>query len=64
VYGGGAYTLGSEARHLLGPVGIVLALAALATISGVGIFVYRNETRLTAEAERALPGPVVARPHA
>src|ERR1700730_11321651 len=63
IYGGGAYTLGSEARHLLGPVGIVLALAALAAISGIAIFVYRNEARLTAEAERALPGPVVGRRH-
>jgi membrane protein DedA with SNARE-associated domain len=60
-YGGGAYTLGSEARHLLGPIGIVLGLAALVAISGLGIFVYRNEKRLTAEAERALPGPVVGR---
>jgi membrane protein DedA with SNARE-associated domain len=58
VYGGGAYTLGSEAHHLLGPVGIILALVALVAIGGIAIFVYRNETRLTAEAERALPGPV------
>jgi hypothetical protein len=58
VYGGGAYTLGSEAHHLLGPVGIILALVALVAIGEIAIFVYRNETRLTAEAERALPGPV------
>ncbi len=61
VYGGGAYMLGSEARHLLGPVEIVLALAAVVAISGIAIFVYRNEARLTAEAERALPGPVPER---
>jgi membrane protein DedA with SNARE-associated domain len=59
VYGGGAYMLGSESRRLLGPVGIVIALAALVAIVGIAIFVYRNEARLTAEAERALPGPVV-----
>ena len=61
VYGCGAYLLGGEARHLLGPVGIVLALAALVAISGIAIFVYRNEARLTAQAERALPGPIVGR---
>jgi membrane protein DedA with SNARE-associated domain len=43
VYGGGAYMRGSEARRLLGPVGIVLALAALiATVEVRSSFV---ETR-------------------
>jgi membrane protein DedA with SNARE-associated domain len=43
VYGGGASMLGSEARRLLGPVGIVLALAALiATVEVRSSFV---ETR-------------------
>lgn len=61
VYGGGAYLLGNQARHLLGPVGIALGLTALVIIVAVAIFVRRNEARLTAEAERALPGPVVGR---
>jgi membrane protein DedA with SNARE-associated domain len=61
VYGGGAYLLGSKARHLLGPIGVALALAAVVAIGGIAIFVYRNEARLTAEAERALPGPVIER---
>jgi membrane protein DedA with SNARE-associated domain len=64
VYGGGAYVLGGEARHLIGPVGIVLALSALAAVGGMAIFVYRNGARLTAEAERALPGSVLGRRHA
>jgi membrane protein DedA with SNARE-associated domain len=63
MYGGGAYLLGSEGRYLLGPVGIALGLLALVAIVGIAIFVYRNEARLTAEAERALPGPVVGRRH-
>ncbi len=61
VYGGGAYMLGSRARDLLGPVGIALGLTALVIIIAIAIFIRRNEARLTAEAERALPGPVVGR---
>jgi membrane protein DedA with SNARE-associated domain len=64
MYGGGAYLLGSEGRYLLGPVGIGLGLLALAAIVAMAIFVYRNEARLTAEAERALPGTVIRRRHA
>jgi membrane protein DedA with SNARE-associated domain len=61
IYGGGAYSLGSEGRYLLGPIGIVLALAALIATGGIAIFVYRNEARLTAKAEQALPGPIAGR---
>ena len=63
VYGGGAYMLGSEARLLLGPIGIVLGLVVLVAIGGIAIFIYRNEARLTAEAEQALPGPIVVPLH-
>jgi membrane protein DedA with SNARE-associated domain len=57
-YGGGAYALGRGAHRVMGPVGIVLAIAALAVIAAIAVFLYRNEARLTAEAELALPGPL------
>lgn len=58
-YGGAAYALGRGAHRVMGPVGIVLGIAALAVIAAVAVFLWRNEARLTAEAERALPGPLV-----
>jgi len=60
-YGGGAYALGRGAHRVMGPVGIALGIAALAVIAAIAVFLYRNEARLTAEAELALPGPL-ARP--
>jgi len=62
-YGGGAYWLGRGAHRVMGPIGIVLGIAALAVIGAVAVFLYRNEARLTAEAERALPGPLVRPGH-
>ena len=43
--------------HLLAPIVFTLALAAF---FGCGYLVRRYEDRLTASAERALPGPLVA----
>ncbi len=63
VFGGGAYALGRGAHRVMGPAGIVLGLAALAVIAAVAVFLYRNEARLTAEAERALPGPLLRPRH-
>ena len=52
-YGLAAYLLGQEARRLSGPFGIVIGtVAAVAVISAV-LFLKRNESRLTQEAERA-----------
>ncbi|HTZ79332.1 MAG TPA: DedA family protein [Stellaceae bacterium] len=62
-YGGGAYALGRGAHRVMGPIGIVLGIAALAVIGAIALFLYRNEARLTAEAERALPGPLLRPGH-
>ena len=52
-YGLTAYLLGQEAKRLSGPFGIVIGtVAAVAVISAV-LFLKRNESRLTEEAERA-----------
>ena len=58
VFGFGAYLLGRQIKHLLGPVGIVaLALAAAAVIAGF-MALRRHEATLQAAAERAFPGPL------
>jgi membrane protein DedA with SNARE-associated domain len=58
-YGGGAYLLGREIEHVAKPVGIALAiLGAFAIVAGV-IFLRRHEAQLEAEAERAIPGPLL-----
>lgn len=62
-YGFGAYTLGTAIHRLLGPFGATLAIIAVAAIVAGFIFLRRHEKRLEAEAERALPGPITARPH-
>ena len=62
-YGFGAYFLGKSIHRLIGPAGIVLGVIALIAIIAGVIFLRRNEARLEAEAERALPGPVKARQH-
>lgn len=62
LYGFGAWFLGREIYRLAGPVGGVLGVAALAAVIISMVLLRRNETRLTAEAERMFPGPVVARP--
>jgi hypothetical protein len=43
---------------MAGPVGIVLGAAAAVFIAAGAIFLKRNEQRLEAEAEKALPGPI------
>ncbi len=57
-YGFGAYLFGEEMHRLAGPIGFTaLAAAAIVGVAGV-IFIRRHMTRLEAEAERALPGPL------
>lgn len=62
VIGGAGYLFGTQVEHILGPVG----LTALAVVFLVGFIAWRfykvHEERLTAEAERALPGPLAVRP--
>ena len=60
VFGIGGYFFGIlllQLHHALAPIVFVLALAAF---FGCGYLVRRYEARLTALAERALPGPLVA----
>src|SRR5436190_3541284 len=58
----GGYYLGDAMHRLKGPVAITTCvLATLVTIAFL-VFVHRNEQRLEAEAERALPGPLYTSP--
>lgn len=62
LYGFGAYALGHSMYRLKGPLGIGIGLAVgVAVIAGIALL-YRNEQRLTDEAERMFPGPLRARP--
>jgi membrane protein DedA with SNARE-associated domain len=56
----GGYYLGNSIHRLTGPVGIASIVLATLVIIAFLIFVHRNEQRLEAEAERALPGPLDA----
>ena len=55
----GSYYCGRSIEKIAGPVG--LTLLALVVFGGLALwlFVRRHETRLLAEAERAIPGPLV-----
>ena len=61
-YGFGAYYLGKAIHGVIGPVGAVLGVIAIVAIIAGFIFLRRNEKRLEDEAEKALPGPIQARP--
>lgn len=62
-YGLGAYLLGEQIQHVLGPMGIGL-LAVTAVLMVGGFFVLRhNERQLEARAERAFPGPLMPVKH-
>ncbi len=62
LFGLGGYFLGDNIHRLTGPVTVIsIALGALFLIAFL-IFMRRNEHRLMAEAERALPGPLNAYP--
>ena len=59
IYGYAAYELGREFEQMEGPVVIILALVTAVSVVIGGIFVKRHEAELTAEAERAMPGPLI-----
>ena len=60
VMGGLGYAFGSQVETILGPAGIV-ALVVVALLSfALWRFFRSHEARLTAEAERVLPGPLAA----
>lgn len=58
VVGAAAYGLGSSVHHLSGVIGAGLFALALLLLVGIAVFIRRNEEKLLAEAERALPGPL------
>ena len=58
IYGFGYYSLGSTLQSLSTPVDIGIGIAAALAIVGFLVYVRRNEQRLEAEAERAMPGPL------
>ena len=59
--GGAGYMFGRQVENILGPIGI----SALVVVALVGFGTWRfykiHEERLTLEAEKALPGPLVVR---
>jgi membrane protein DedA with SNARE-associated domain len=57
-YGYAAYALGREFERLEAPLVIFFAVATVLAFIVGGIFVHRHEAQLTAEAERAMPGPL------
>jgi membrane protein DedA with SNARE-associated domain len=56
LFGVGGYLLGTQIERLSRPVGIVLLIAGIVGLVGFFVFLRRNEERLLAEAERAIPG--------
>jgi membrane protein DedA with SNARE-associated domain len=61
-YGLAAYYFGTTIDRVRGPIGILaLVLAAFAVIASI-VLLRRHEKNLQAEAERALPEPLRARP--
>ena len=57
-YGYAAYALGLQFERLEGPIVIFLVLVTVIGFIAGGVFVKRHETQLSAEAERAMPGPL------
>ncbi len=54
LYGFGAYTLGDAARHISGPVGLILAGIGGIALLVIVVFVKRNENRLVEDARREM----------
>ena len=58
MYGAGAYYLGRQITHVLGPLSIALLALAVAAVIGGFVIVRKQEQQLQQKAERALPGPL------
>jgi membrane protein DedA with SNARE-associated domain len=58
IYGVGAYSLGREFEKLEGSVVVIFAVITVVSFIAAAVFVNRHETQLSAEAERAMPGPL------
>jgi len=59
IYGYAAYELGRQFEQMQGPVVIILAIITAVSVVVGAVFVKRHEAELTAEAERAMPGPLI-----
>jgi len=57
-FGTAAYAFGHQVHKFAGPLVIVFGIIAVIAIAIGAVFVSRHEAQLTAEAERALPGPL------
>jgi membrane protein DedA with SNARE-associated domain len=57
-FGIAAYSLGRQIERVAGPMVVVIGIAAVIFIIIAVIFVRGHEAQLTAEAEKALPGPL------
>jgi membrane protein DedA with SNARE-associated domain len=55
-YGLGAYYLGKEARHMAGPIGLIIGGVAAVFLLAALFYLHRHEGELEVEAEKALPG--------
>ena len=54
LYGFGAFLLGNQVHHLVGPFGIAVGAVALVVVVLAVRFVHRHEARLIAEAQAAM----------
>lgn len=51
LYGFGAYVLGNQVHHLVGPLGIALGVVGLGAVVWIGFYIHRNEARLIKQAK-------------
>ncbi len=56
-----AYTLGRDIHRIQGTLGIIAGTIAVCVLGGLFVYLRRNEVKLQADAEAALPGPLKAR---
>ncbi|PNG24983.1 DedA family protein [Methylocella silvestris] len=61
LFGAIGFVFGAEAHRIAGPIGLVGLIAAAGVFTFCWRFYKKNEARLIAEAETALPGPVQTR---
>ena len=59
-FGFAAYIFGHQIHKFAGPMVIAIAVAAVIALVAGAIFIRRHEAQLSAEAERALPGPLTS----
>ena len=58
IYGYAAYMLGRQFEQVGGPLVIFFVVITVSAVIVGGIFMHRHEAQLSAEAERAMPGPL------